>query len=626
MNHYTRRLAPFIERWITTNRRVAIFGTGAHTDYLFEQVPELNSVNIVGYLESRPTTSVYRERPVYPLAWAHEHADVVLCSSFVSEPAMATLAEPLNCKVLLSHTEAPAVGPAGPSTQKGGGGQLNWGLESTSAWGQFTSSKVGELAMYRRADAVLVVTDAERQLLGTQIPIGKIHVVPDVHEVAEIIPPFEQRSGIVFVAGFRHGPNLDAASYLLDEIMPCVRRLLPDVHLTLLGSDPPREIVARSGPFTHVPGYLADIDTPLSLARLAMVPLRFGAGMKGKICRAMAVGTPNVCTTIGVESMNLLDGLHVRVGDSPEAFAEALADLYSDREQWERLSAAGLDIVCRDYSPTTAVAALHGALFPDSRWPETPLGLELNTHQCIATADRFAEVGAFDRAVETLTRGVEDCGKSSFLSFALGETLFRAGRFGDAVPPLMEAEHLGGERPATRRMLAQALYRTSRVAEAFECLSHLEHARAEVFSVVDMAWLARWSTELGTFEDAERRWNRVVLFAPGDLGARRWRAVVRKHLGHQTEALLDYSVAIALAIRTGDVGLAAALDREMSSLETGPIAAVQRGSLEDDERDYRAQQALCEALGVIAGSPGPVSRAEARALQPLVAQALGVRQ
>jgi O-antigen biosynthesis protein len=131
----------------------------------------------------------------------------------------------------------------------------------------------------------------------------------------------------VFLGGFRHAPNVDGARYLLEEILPCIRRSLPDVPLTILGSDPPKEIIDKRDALTSVPGYLEDIDTPLSLARVAVVPLRFGAGMKGKIYRAMAVGTPNVSTTVGAEAMDLIDGENVRIADSPQGLLQ-LADSF----------------------------------------------------------------------------------------------------------------------------------------------------------------------------------------------------------------------------------------------------------------------------------------------------------
>jgi hypothetical protein len=113
---YRRRLLPNVARWTADNARVAIFGIGPHTDVLFDVVPELARVRIVGYVVSqvgRPAPR-YRGQRVHPLAWAARHADVVLCSSFVSETAMAALADPLPCKVVMSHTDRVPTGEPAP--------------------------------------------------------------------------------------------------------------------------------------------------------------------------------------------------------------------------------------------------------------------------------------------------------------------------------------------------------------------------------------------------------------------------------------------------------------------------------------------------------------------------------
>lgn len=115
MPSYRDRLLPLIEQWTRAARRIAVFGVGPHTDLLFEELPELAGVNIVGYLDSDAGRhgSAYRGREIHAPAWATGHADVILCSSFVREPEMAAAAGSLGCTIVMSHGSALAPAPRG---------------------------------------------------------------------------------------------------------------------------------------------------------------------------------------------------------------------------------------------------------------------------------------------------------------------------------------------------------------------------------------------------------------------------------------------------------------------------------------------------------------------------------
>ena len=115
----------------------------------------------------------------------------------------------------------------------------------------------------------------------------------------------------------------------------------------------------------RVLGYVPDVTPYLERCRLSIVPLRYGAGVKGKINMSMSHGLPVVSTAIGCEGMFLTDGRDVLVADDPDAFADAVCRLYGDEELWERLSAAGLENVVEHFSIEAARQALEGIL-PDS--------------------------------------------------------------------------------------------------------------------------------------------------------------------------------------------------------------------------------------------------------------------
>ena len=170
--------------------------------------------------------------------------------------------------------------------------------------------------------------------------------------------PFLQRKDIVFVGGFRHPPNGDGVRWFVESVMPLLRQRLPDVVLHCIGSDPTAEILALQQPGVVVHGYVADLEPAMQGMRIAVAPLRFGAGVKGKINLSMAHGQPVVATSIAIEGMHLANGEDVLVADDAAAFAAALLRLYQDEVLWNRLSANGLTNVSRHFSIEAAAATV----------------------------------------------------------------------------------------------------------------------------------------------------------------------------------------------------------------------------------------------------------------------------
>lgn len=220
-----------------------------------------------------------------------------------------------------------------------------------------------ELDLVARADLTWVVSEVERDLLARDAPQARVEVLSNVHRLAEGGRPFAERGDLVFVGGFRHPPNVDAALWLGGEIFPRIRRRLPEVRLHLIGAEPSAEVAALAQvPGLLVHGFVPDIAPYMDGCRLALAPLRYGAGVKGKINLSMAHGQPVVATGCAVEGMHLQDGRDVRVADSAEAFADATVALYTDAAAWSRLSEAGRTNVARHFSFDAARAALARSL------------------------------------------------------------------------------------------------------------------------------------------------------------------------------------------------------------------------------------------------------------------------
>ena len=223
-----------------------------------------------------------------------------------------------------------------------------------------TRTRAAELAVIAQADTTLVVSEAERALLAIDAPRARVEVLSNLHDIAGPGQAFAQRADIVFVGGFRHPPNVDAVRWFVDAIFPRVRAQLPGIRFHCIGSDVTAEIDALSShPGVVVHGYVPDIAPYMDGCRIAIAPLRYGAGVKGKINLSMAHGQPVVATSSAVEGMHLRDGLDVLVADDPDAFAAQIIRLHDDAALWQRLSAAGLDNVARHFSVDAARETVH---------------------------------------------------------------------------------------------------------------------------------------------------------------------------------------------------------------------------------------------------------------------------
>jgi GT2 family glycosyltransferase len=198
-----------------------------------------------------------------------------------------------------------------------------------------------ELAMARAADHVITVTSEERAQLN-ELGVEAVSVIPTIHDLEPHRHfDFAVRSGLVFIGGYGHPPNVDAVLWLCNDIMPIVWKELPDVHVTLLGNNPSKPVLALRSDRVSVTGFVADVTPYFEEARLFVAPLRYGAGMKGKVGHALSFGLPTVLTPVAAEGFDLTDGHDCLIAGDSESFAQAVITLYSDPALWQRLSDNG---------------------------------------------------------------------------------------------------------------------------------------------------------------------------------------------------------------------------------------------------------------------------------------------
>ncbi len=212
--------------------------------------------------------------------------------------------------------------------------------------------------MIRKSDVTLVVSPVEQKLLHELLPESRVMILSNIHEPVAGGKPFAEREGLVFIGGFQHPPNVDAVLWYAQEILPRVRERLPGVKSFIVGSKVPATIKALATDDLVVTGYVPDVTPFFTGCRVSIAPLRYGAGVKGKVNLAMSHGLPVVATSASVEGMHLSPGEDVLVADDPEAFADAIARLYRDEALWQKLAAGGVENIRRHFSRDVARGAV----------------------------------------------------------------------------------------------------------------------------------------------------------------------------------------------------------------------------------------------------------------------------
>lgn len=207
-----------------------------------------------------------------------------------------------------------------------------------------------ELRTMRLADATIVVSSVEEVMLRREAPDIRLSHIPLLCDAAGRSAGFASRRDILFIGGYEHLPNVDAVLYFAAEIWPLIRTRLPDARFLVLGSNAPAEVLALEGNGISVVGYVEELAPYFNRCRLSVAPLRFGAGIKGKIATSLGFGVPCIATRIAVEGMGLTSDREILVADTPAEFADAVASLYADEALWSSLSGRGLEFIERNMS------------------------------------------------------------------------------------------------------------------------------------------------------------------------------------------------------------------------------------------------------------------------------------
>lgn len=247
----------------------------------------------------------------------------------------------------------------------------------TSAWRAYLDAGAGdrlerlqrriELPLWGRiqtevaaaTDAVVVCSDLDVDRLGA----GHVAVIPNTYPEPAPRPRQSRPAGepgprVVVVANWETDANADSAHFAAVDVLPRLRRLLPEARLRLVGRNADRLAGLEGLPGVDLVGPVDDVGDELATADVALVPTRYGGGTRLKAIEAFAYEVPVVSTALGCEGLGVRDGVQVLVRDEPDAIAEAVRQVVDDEALRARLVAAGTEHYRRHYRPQAAVEAV----------------------------------------------------------------------------------------------------------------------------------------------------------------------------------------------------------------------------------------------------------------------------
>lgn len=229
----------------------------------------------------------------------------------------------------------------------------------------YSDHGIREMAAIHRCDLTLMISETETQLLMDEFQVPETHLLHlpfmlDTPNDMNVLPTFEKREHFISIGNFRHAPNWDAVLQLKTEIWPKIRKRLPNAELHIYGAYPPPKATQlhNSKEGFLVKGWAEDAQEVMRNARICLAPLRFGAGIKGKLVEAMQMGTPSITTPIGAESMHGNLPWNGVITNNNENFIDAAVSLYEDKNSWELMQQNGNRILEYRYQATHWEAVL----------------------------------------------------------------------------------------------------------------------------------------------------------------------------------------------------------------------------------------------------------------------------
>jgi glycosyltransferase involved in cell wall biosynthesis len=205
---------------------------------------------------------------------------------------------------------------------------------------------------WQEVAAVVATSEREAEIMRRHAPDTRVTAVPngvDVEYFRLDSTPVEPGT-LVFNGVLDYRPNIDGVNFLVDEVLPLVRKHRPDVRVTVVGRGSDGDVKALRRRGADATGEVPDVRPYLQGAEIVVVPIRMGSGTRLKVVEGLAMGRPVVSTTLGCEGVNVRDGEHLLIGDNAAAFAMQIVHLFEHPEIGEALGRAGRKLTEREYS------------------------------------------------------------------------------------------------------------------------------------------------------------------------------------------------------------------------------------------------------------------------------------
>jgi glycosyltransferase involved in cell wall biosynthesis len=213
-------------------------------------------------------------------------------------------------------------------------------------------TKKEELICFKNAHCSIVHTSEEAELVMKELPSLRMPILlPFVTPIVQSKTPYCDRIDVMFLGGYEHLPNVDAAVYFAKEVWPIIKgRLSKDSHLLLVGSKPNVDVKSLQSDDVIVTGQVPDLEPYFERAKVFIAPLRYGAGVKGKVITALAHGVPTVATDIAIEGIEIAHEEQVLCANGVKDFAENVIRLFEDEGLWSSLQNKGYEFVLNNSS------------------------------------------------------------------------------------------------------------------------------------------------------------------------------------------------------------------------------------------------------------------------------------
>ena len=220
-----------------------------------------------------------------------------------------------------------------------------------------------ELKVMREVDAILSYNEVEHAVIASHnLNEENVFKCPWVLESRRSLVPFEERSGLAFLGGFRHLPNREAVKYFVSSVMPLLRIAQPGIRFHIYGSHITEDIRSLASDDVIVEGFVEKLSDVFDQCRVFVAPLLSGAGIKGKVLESIAHGVPTVLTPIAAEATGLAQGHSTRIANTPEQWCDFITEIYNSEETWNRISENAHALVNQQYSFANGIERMKAVL------------------------------------------------------------------------------------------------------------------------------------------------------------------------------------------------------------------------------------------------------------------------